>query len=267
MLEITPPSDNLHPVDPNVLGTPKTPPEGIIPASPNILGPDGPKQPTPEAKQPLTQPEQKETMGNTEWQRILDLGGRSFLDLTPEEIAELQSLMVKGKGLLGDGFNQELSRRNIEAKQRKKDKINSESNMIRKAFEYAIEALGKATKQKLEALDANTAEAEKMTRQTIVDIEEGKKNVAYEKGLEELKKDPQHLQAAADIEWLNLQTDKKVPDIEPALQQKIDNFRQGAIAMITTNPKGYERELQNLKAEFFKFRGIDLQNQSKTNTI
>lgn len=285
MPETTPP-DNLRPVDPN------TPLGGIIPsASPDISRSDKPGESTAEIPQGgVQQPEvvsgtkpavpatadnsfgsgsqeTKSTLPDTEWKRILNLGEKSFLDLKPEEIAELQNLTLKGKGLLGDDFNQELSRRNTEAKQQKKDRIDKAFREITEKFNSGAQALLKDTKEIINQGDARVNAAEATMRQNIANIEQGKTGKTYEEVLGDLQKDPQHSQAIAEIQWLDLQMGKLIPGVNPELQKRINDFRQNATQKIMADPKGYEQDLQALKAEFFKFRGINPQDQPKTNAI
>lgn len=213
---------------------------------------------------PLIATETKPTLLDTEWKRILDLGKKSFLDLKPEEIAELQSLTVKGKGLLGDGFNQELTRRNAEAKQQKKDKIDAAFRDITEKFNSGAQTLAKATEQELARQDTKLNATEVTIRQNMVDNEQDKAGKTYEEVLGELQKDPQYSQATAGIQWLDLRMGKTISGIDPELQKKINAFNQNARNMIMENPTKYKEEEAVLKDEFFKSRGIDPQTQPKT---
>lgn len=236
-------------------------PEAISVAKPDTPTPTAPSINTVDNSSGLVSQETKPTLPDTEWQRILDLGNKSYLDLSPEEMAELQSLTTRGKGLLGSDFNNQLTLKKTEALRIKNEQEAGRTNeLVQKINKVAADSIEEA-----HAIMQEFADRQKKRDETLrLKEAEFRQNIGKadaktpEQILQETLKDPKMASAKAELNWLDLSVGKPVENVDPELIKKIEALRQNAVEQIMRDPQGYEQKLKNLKSEFFQSRGVDL---------
>lgn len=232
-----------------------------------VAKPEGPT--TVDSSLGLASQEASPTLHDTKWQRILDLGNKSYLDLSPEEMTELQSLTAKGKELLGNDFNNQLTLKKTEALRIKNEQEAARLN----EFDRQMNEAGRIFKEGARAIaqefeDKTNARAEEVKRREAALRQESEraKTKTPEQILQEVLNDPKMASAKAELSWLDLSVGKPVENVDPELIKKMEALRQNAVEQIMRDPQGYEQKLKNLKSEFFQSRGIELPLKLNPNT-
>lgn len=226
---------------------------------------------TPQSEQEV---KQKEVMTDNDWNEVIALRRKSLaeLDNDPTSAARLEKLTEKAKRVLGDGFKQELTARQQQEQEKQRQKTaernKGQDEALRQMEDIATK--GKADMQKImEDFTVRTTqrqqevdEKETLLRQEI----ERTKIRTPEQILQEVLNDPKMAAGKAELDWLDLLSGKQVEGVDPELKRQIEELRKNAMQKIMSDPEGYKKKLQALEAQFYQSRGVNLQNQSKTNS-
>lgn len=215
------------------------------------------------AKPPQEQLQQPQnTLDNNEWQRLLELGRKSPLDLTDEEFNETRQLSARGKQLLGNRFNEELAGKKLAAQQEQR-KIAQEEDVKRLTPLFSkLDAIGADSKAQGRQIVEDFGKRQEILQaesdRKLASIEEEIKN-ARNKPIEIPTNDPKLANAKAEIDWINTLAGNPIRgELPQELKDKIESFRANAKIDIFKDPEEYQERLAVLKGEFLQARGITL---------
>lgn len=212
------------------------------------------------------------TMGQEDWQSLLSLGKKPYLELTrnPEDLKALQDLTSKGEGIFGkEEFVKQLGQKQAEEKAReeagqialRKAREESADDMVAK-----IQSIADASKSAMQGLLAEF-DAKQVERQADLDqtlnalrqpLRQDETSSRANEALKGLGNDPQVIRARADLDWISLLSGKSVEGLSPQLQERITQFRNNAKTNVLRDPSGYQQQEQALRNEFFKARGVNV---------
>lgn len=218
---------------------------------------------------------EQEAITDGEWQEIMTLGKKSFFDLTnnPVDAERLKILTDKGKGILGEKFGQELTARQQQEQEKLRQQIVEKDNRQNDVLRQMEDIVAKARSEMDEiknGFNNRVAKRQQEMDEKIRAIRQGLDSPNTVDAAEEIlgtMNNPKMQTIKTELAWLDLMAGKPMKGIDSKLMERLTALKQDPISQIMKNPQDYERRLQEAKGEFYRSRGVDLQNQPKTSSL